>query len=163
LTPIASVRPRADDARRFGGAFRTIEDQKMKTSTIVRAVQAALIAAAVAGTSTAALADIKDYKFELVDQSVQAGPDKVVTVRLVNTKTDKPVPDAVIFASRLDMAPDGMQEMATKVTAMPGTEPGTYRFKASFGMAGRWQLSLGAKVQGETGTVENKLVITAQK
>ncbi|MCK1606283.1 FixH family protein [Bradyrhizobium sp. 166] len=135
----------------------------MKTFTIARAVWAALIAAAVAVTSTAALADIKDYKFELVDQSVQAGPDKVVTVRLVNTKTGKPVPDAVIFASRLDMAPDGMQEMATKVTPMPGTEPGTYRFKASFGMAGRWQLSLGAKVQGETGTVENKLVITAQK
>src|SRR4051794_13604008 len=135
----------------------------MKTSTIVRAVQAALIAAAVAGTSTAALADIKDYKFELVDQSVQAGPDKVVTVRLVNKKTGKPVPDAVIFASRLDMAPDGMQEMVTKVTSMPGTEPGTYRFKANFSMAGRWQLSLGAKVQGETGTVENKLVVTAKQ
>jgi hypothetical protein len=29
-------------------------------------------------------------------------------------------------------------------------------------MAGRWQLSLGAKVQGESGTVDNKLVITAQ-
>ncbi|MCK1291938.1 MULTISPECIES: FixH family protein [unclassified Bradyrhizobium] len=135
----------------------------MKTSTIARAVEAALIAAAVAGTSPAALADIKDYKFELVDQSVQAGPDKVITVKLVNTKNGKPVPDAVIFASRLDMAPDGMQEMATKVTSMPGTEPGTYRFKATFGMAGRWQLSLGAKVQGESGTVENKLVITAQK
>jgi len=135
----------------------------MKTSTFARAVQAALIAAAIGGASTAALADIKDHKFELVDQSVQAGPDKIITVRLVNTKTGKPVPDAVIFASRLDMAPDGMQEMATKVTAMPGTEPGTYRFKATFGMAGRWQLSLGAKVQGETGTVENKLVITAQK
>ncbi|MGY4592507.1 hypothetical protein ACVWXL_000253 [Bradyrhizobium sp. GM22.5] len=135
----------------------------MKTSTIARAVEAALIAAAVAGTSTAALADIKDYKFELVDQSVQAGPDKVITVKLVNTKNGKPVPDAVIFASRLDMAPDGMQEMATKVTPMPGTEPGTYRLKATFGMAGRWQLSLGAKVQGESGTVENKLVITAQK
>ncbi|MGY4299873.1 hypothetical protein ACVWXN_007968 [Bradyrhizobium sp. i1.4.4] len=135
----------------------------MKTTTFARAVPAALIAATVASTSTAVLADIKDYKFELVDQSVQAGPDKVITVRLVNTKSGKPVPDAVIFASRLDMAPDGMQEMATKVTAMPGTEPGTYRFKATFGMAGRWQLSLGAKVQGETGTVENKLVITAQK
>jgi len=135
----------------------------MQTSTFARAVQAALIAAAIGGASTAALADIKDYKFELVNQSVQAGPDKIITVRLVNTKTGKPVPDAVIFASRLDMAPDGMQEMATKVTAMPGTEPGTYRFKASFSMAGRWQLSLGAKVQGETGTVENKLVITAQK
>jgi hypothetical protein len=61
------------------------------------------------------------------------------------------------------MAPDGMQEMATKVTPMPGTEPGTYRFKATFSMAGRWQLSLGAKLQGETGTVENKLVVTAEK
>ena len=30
-------------------------------------------------------------------------------------------------------------------------------------MEGRWQLSLGAKVQDETGTVENKLVIQAGK
>jgi len=135
----------------------------MKTSIFARAIQAALITAAIAGGSTATLADIKDYKFELVEQSVQATPDKVITVRLVNTKTGKLVPDAVIFASRLDMAPDGMQEMVTKLTPMPGTEPGTYRFKASFSMAGRWQLSLGAKVQGETGTVDNKLVITAQK
>ena len=134
----------------------------MKTFTYARAVQAALIAAAI-GSSTAALADIKDYKFELVSQTVEAGPDKVITVRLMNTKTGKPVSDAVIFATRLDMAPDGMQEMATKIAPVPGAEPGTYKFKASFSMAGRWQLSLGAKVQGETGTVENKLVITAQK
>lgn len=133
----------------------------MKTYIFARAVQAALIAAVI-GVSTAALADIKDYKFELVDQSVQSGPDNLIIVRLLNTKTGKPVPDAVIFATRLDMAPDAMQEMVTKVTPMPGTEPGTYRFRASFSMAGRWQLSLGAKVQGETGTVENKLVITAQ-
>ena len=44
---------------------------------------------------------------------------------------------------------------------MPGVEPGTYRFKATLNMAGGWQLSLGAKVQGETGTVENKLVLKA--
>jgi hypothetical protein len=135
----------------------------MKTFTLTRAVQAALIAAVMGGTSTAVMADIKDYKFELVDQTVQPGPDKIITVRLMNTKTGKPVSDAVIFATRLDMSPDGMQEMVTKIAPMPGGEPGTYRFKASFGMAGRWQLSLGAKVQGETGTVENKLVITAQK
>jgi hypothetical protein len=135
----------------------------MKTFTLTRAVQAALIAAAMGGTSTAAMADIKDYKFELVDQTVQAGPDKIITVRLMNTKTGKPVPDAVIFATRLDMTPDGMQEMVTKIAPAPGGEPGTYKFKASLGMAGRWQLSLGAKVQGETGTVESKLVVTAQK
>ena len=135
----------------------------MKTSRYSRAFQAALIGIAMTGSITMARADIKDYKFELVDQTVQAGPDKVIAVKLMNTKTGKPVPDAVIFATRLDMAPDGMQEMATKISPMPGGEPGTYKFKATFGMAGRWQLSLGAKVQGETGSVENKLVITAQK
>ena len=135
----------------------------MKTSRYSRGLQAALIGIAVTGLVSIARADIKDYKFELVDQAVQAGPDKVITVRLMNTKTGKPVPDAVIFAVRLDMAPDGMQEMATKIAPMPGGDPGTYKFKATFGMAGRWQLSLGAKVQGETGTVDNNLVITAQK
>jgi len=135
----------------------------MKTLNFVRAIPAALIVAACGGSSTAALADIKDYKFELVDRMVQAGPDRVMTVRLMNTRTGKPVPDAVIFATRLDMAPDAMQEMATKVTPVPAAEPGTYKFKASFGMEGRWQLSLGAKVQGETGTVAGKFVITAQK
>lgn len=135
----------------------------MKTSTSTRAIAAALIALSLAAAPKLALAAVTDYEFQLVEPTVQPGADKIVTVRLVNKKTGKPVPDAVVFASRLDMSPDGMQEMATKVTAMPGTEPGTYRFKATFGMAGRWQLSLGAKVQGETGTVESKLVITAQK
>ena len=135
----------------------------MKTITAARALAAALIGLAIIGAPKLALADIRDYEFQLVEPIVQTGADRVVSVRLVNTKTSKPVPDAVIFASRLDMAPDGMQEMVTKVTSMPGTEPGTYRFKANFSMAGRWQLSLGAKVQGETGTVESKLVVTAQK
>jgi YtkA-like len=135
----------------------------MKVTIWTHAIAAALIGLSLAGVPQFAFAAITDYEFQLVEPTVQAGADKIVTVRLVNKKTGQPVPDAVVFASRLDMAPDGMQEMATKVTAMPGTEPGTYRFKATFGMAGRWQLSLGAKVQGENGTVESKLVITAQK
>jgi hypothetical protein len=134
----------------------------MKSTNLSRALGAALFTMAMLGTS-AALADIKDYEFQLVDQIVRTGQDKVVTVRLVNKKTGKAVPDAVIFATRLDMAPDGMEEMATKVDSVPSGEPGTYSFKATFSMAGRWQLSLGAKVQGETGTVESKLVVTAQK
>jgi hypothetical protein len=129
-----------------------------------RSLRGALIAVAAVGmVSTAAFADIKDYKFELIDQTIQTGPDKIIVVRLINTKTGKAVPDAVIFAARLDMAPDGMAEMATKISQTPGSEPGIYKFKATFSMAGRWQLSLGAKVQGESGTVENKFVITAQK
>ncbi len=135
----------------------------MITFNFARALPLAL-AIAVAGTATAALADAKDYRFELVDQTVQAGPtDKVITVRLVNIKTGKPVPDAIVFATRLDMAPEGMPEMATKVAPVQGAEPGTYKFKATFGMTGRWQLALGAKIQGETGSVDSKLVIPAQK
>ena len=130
---------------------------------MARATAAVLVGLAFAGSLRTASAEISDYEFQLVEQAIQAGPDKIVTVRLVNKKTGKPVPDAVIFATRLDMAPDGMQEMATKIAAVPGGEPGTYSFKANFGMAGRWQLSLGAKVQGETGTVESKLVVAAQK
>jgi hypothetical protein len=133
----------------------------MKTSIVARALLAASVGAAFAGAP--AQAEIKNYEFQLVQPTVQAGADRIITVRLVDKTTGKPVPDAVIFATRLDMAPDAMQEMATKVTPMPGTEPGTYRFKANFGMAGHWQLSLGAKVQGETGTVEDKLIITADK
>ena len=132
----------------------------MTTIKLARVALAALIGAALTG---AAHADIKNYEFQLAQPTVKTGADRVVTVRLVDKSSGKAIPDAVIFAIRLDMAPDGMQEMATKVTAMPGTEPGTYRFKANFSMAGRWQLSLGAKVQGETGTVENKLVVTAEK
>ena len=134
----------------------------MKSFNYARALQEALIGVAMTGSVTAARADIKDYEFQLIDRSVRKG-DAVISVRLVHKPDGKPVPDAVIFATRLDMAPDGMQEMATKIAPMPSAEPGVYKFKATLTMAGGWQLSLGAKVQGETETVENKLVITAQK
>ena len=135
----------------------------MNTLNISRPLWVALIGLATLGFASIAHAEIKDYEFQLIDQTVKAGSDKTIAVRLVNKTNGKSVPDAVIFATRLDMAPDGMQEMATKIAPITSAEPGTYKFKATFGMAGRWQLSLGAKVQGETGTVESKLVITAQK
>jgi hypothetical protein len=141
-------------------AHQNIEDCNMKSYIYARAFQAALIGLAAIGSAGNARADIKDYEFQLVDQTVKKG-DAIISVRLVHKPDGKPVSNAVIFATRLDMAPDGMQEMATKVTPMPGAEPGTYRFKATLNMAGGWQLSLGAKVQGETGTVENKLVLKA--
>ena len=135
----------------------------MKKLHISRALRAALIGIAVIGSAGIARADIKDYEFKLIDPTVTVGKDKIVTVQLINKTTGKAVPDAVIFATRLDMAPEGMPEMATKIVREPGGEPGSYRFKAAFGMEGRWLLSLGAKVQGETGTVESKLIITVQK
>ena len=126
-----------------------------------RALRAIMLGLALASTASIARADVKDYEFQLVDSNLKMGPDALIAVKLVNKLTGKPVPDAVIFTTRLDMAPEGMQEMATKIAPMPNTEPGVYKFKATLSMAGGWQLSLGAKVQGETGTVENKLVVKA--
>ena len=131
----------------------------MTKNLFARALAAALLAAVV---SAPALADIKDYEFQLVQQEAKVG-EAVLSVRLVDKRTGKPVPDAVIFAKRIDMAPDSMEEMTSKIDQVPSTEPGIYRFKAKLSMAGGWRLSLGAKVQGETGTVENKLVLQAVK
>lgn len=108
-----------------------------------------------------AFADVKDFEFRLVQSEVKKGDGALIAVQLVNKKTGKPVPDAVIAAKRIDMAPDGMATMDSPLEAMPSTEPGVYRFKTNLSMAGRWQLSLAAKVQGETGTVQSKLVLKA--
>lgn len=132
----------------------------MKNRTFARAFLAALIGIAMTGLVTLARADIKDYEFQLVDKIVKSG-DATISVRLIHKPDGKPVSDAVIFAKRLDMAPDGMETMKTTIEPMPSTEPGVHKFKAAVTMEGGWQLSLGAKVQGETGTVESKLVIKA--
>jgi len=132
----------------------------MNSCTYARALRVALIGIAVTGSATLARADIKDYEFQLVEKSVKKG-DAIISVRLVHKPDGKPVPNAVIFATRLDMAPDGMETMKTTIEPMHSTEPGIYKFKAEVTMEGGWQLSLAAKVQGEIGTVENKLVIKA--
>ena len=136
----------------------------MTKNPFARAVPAVLLGAALSASACAplALADVKDYRFELVQQEAKVG-EAVIAVRLVDQRSGKPVPDAVVFAKRLDMAPDAMVEMATKVEQVPSTEPGVYRFKAKLSMQGRWRLSLAAKIQGETGTVEDRLVLQAAK
>jgi hypothetical protein len=125
-----------------------------------RAVSAALLGAALSATAFPAFADTKDYRFELVQQEAKVG-EAVLSVRLLDKRSGKPVPDAVIFAKRIDMAPDSMDEMTSTLAQLPSTEPGLYRFKTKLTMAGGWRLSLGAKVQGETGTVSDRLVFRA--
>jgi len=122
---------------------------------------AALIGLACTGVASRAWAAIGDYEFQLVQSEIKKGDAAIVTVRLVDKRSGKVVPDAIIFAKRIDMAPDGMAEMAEPIEQLPSTEPGIYRFKAALVMAGGWRLSLGAKVQGETGTLENKLSFKA--
>ena len=123
---------------------------------------AALGSVLLAATAATATADIKDYEFQLVAKELKQGETEVA-VRLLHTPSGQAVPNAVIFAKRIDMGPDGMETMESPIEAMPSAEPGVYRFKTNLTMAGNWALSLGAKVQGETGTLENKLVLKATK
>jgi hypothetical protein len=130
--------------------------------TITQTLRALVAALPLAAIAVPTLADIKDYDFRLLQSELQQGNGVIVTVQLIDKRSGKPVPDAVIFAKRIDMAPDGMETMTSPIEAMPSAEPGSYRFKTNLTMAGGWRLSLGAKIQGETGTLENKLILKAR-
>ena len=125
---------------------------------LIRAGAALAAAASLAG---AALAGADDYAFEPVQAQVRKGDDAVVSVRLRHKATGKPVTDAVIIRTRIDMAPDGMAEMASPLTAVPSDEPGVYSFRTELAMAGRWLLSIAAKVQGEPETVVGRITFRA--
>ena len=135
----------------------------MKLSLSRRACAAALIVAVTATASTSAFADPQDYEFRLVEAEIKQGDGAVVAVQLIDRRSGTRVPDAVIFTTSIDMAPDGMAMMASPISALPTTDPGVYRFRTNLTMAGGWQLSLAARVQGETAPIEATLVLKAVK
>jgi YtkA-like len=132
----------------------------MNARTRAAAIGSATLVLAMAAL-TPVRADPKDYEFQLVSKEVKKG-DAVIAVKLVHKPSGRAIPDALIIAKRIDMGPDNMASMAAPLEPVPGGEPGVYQFKTNLEMAGRWALSLGAKVQGETGTVQSKLIVTAK-
>lgn len=124
---------------------------------------ASVFAAAMSLTNAAVIAAATDYVFEPVAAELKKGDDVVIAVRLLHKPTGKPVSDAVIVRTRVDMAPDNMADMASPVAVVPGSEPGTYVFKTEMPMAGRYLLSLAVKVQGEPETVVGKVVFKVVK
>ena len=123
---------------------------------------AALIGILSLSVASTALAGAKDYEFQPIAVDVKNAAGSDLAIRLINKVTGKPVEGAVLFRTRLDMSPDSMSEMQAKHVAMPGNEPGVYRFTADFTMAGRWALKIQAKVPGEAETVEGTVVVTAK-
>lgn len=124
---------------------------------------AAAVAATLSLAASVAMAGAGDYAFEPVNPEMKKGDDVTLSIRLTNKQTGKPVADAVIFRTRVDMAPDGMAEMESAVAALPSQEPGVYAFKTDLPMAGRYQVTLSAKVQGEPETVTGKVIVKATK
>ena len=135
----------------------------MTTHLLIRAARFTALAGVVTlALASSAFAGAKDYEFQPVAANVKNGNGSEVAVRLINTLTNQPVEGAVLFRTRLDMSPESMGEMQAKHTAMPGSEPGIYRFKADFTMAGGWAFKVQAKVPGEAETVEGTVVFTAK-
>ena len=124
---------------------------------------ATALAVCLALVAQTALAGAKDYTLELVETSRPVGAGAILTVRLTDLRSSTPVEDAVIFATRMDMAPDGMETMTTPVTLLPTEAPGMYRFATDLTMAGNWRFSVAVKVQGEPETVEAELLLQAEQ
>ena len=130
--------------------------------TFHTALRAGLAGLALSFGATQALAAAADYEFQPLSIDVKNGAGSELAVKLVHKPTGKPVPNAVLFRTRLDMSPDSMGEMTAKHAAVPTTEPGVYRFKADFTMAGGWAFKIMAKVPGETETVQATVVFKAK-
>jgi hypothetical protein len=127
------------------------------------ALAAALLVTAFGLGSAPALAGAADYEFQPTAPEIRKGDDIIVSVRLVNKQTKKPVEGAVIIRTRIDMSPDKMADMVSPVAPVEAKEPGLYSFKTDLPMAGNYLFSLAAKVQGEPETVTGKVVLKAVK
>ena len=130
------------------------------TRTVCGILLSQTLAFGVAQTASAAPTD---YAFNVATSELHQGAGAIISVALTDLRTNKPVADAVIFTTRLDMAPEGMEGMTTPVEAVASDVPGQYQFKAELAMAGNWRFQIAAKVQGEPETVQGELTLGVQK
>jgi len=128
-----------------------------------RSILAATAVLAAVSLAAAAFAGADDYVFEPVNAEIKSSNVATVAVRLVHKPSGKPVTDAAIVQTRIDMSPDGMASMASAIVPLPSPGPGVYAFKAPLTMAGRWLLTVSVKVQGEPDTVIGRITFKVNR
>jgi hypothetical protein len=114
------------------------------------------------GMSGAVKADQKEYRFEAVETQIPAAQNGSVKIRLVHVPDGKPVTNAVLFQSKLEMAMQGMVPMSTKVLSVVPDGTGVYSVTVDFSMPGSWTLTVSAKVQGEAATIVGTVPVVAK-
>jgi hypothetical protein len=130
-------------------------------NSILPTARIALAALLFSATALQAFAGAADYDFQPIKTELPTGPESEFAVKIVDKRTGKPVPDAVIFSTRLDMAPDGMEMMRSTLDPLPSSEPGVYKFKLNLNMAGGWRFLIAAKIQGEEETAKGEIILKA--
>jgi Cu(I)/Ag(I) efflux system membrane fusion protein len=133
-------------------------------TSIVRALWRAAIAAAALTTLSvlaqpATAADV--VTFEAMTSEIAVGDGVRFEVRVLDAGGQPVTSPVMVTALRLDMGPDGMEGMMTRVVTVPTDQPGVIALEADFTMAGRWALTLTTTVSGVE--VTGSVTLTAIK
>ena len=119
------------------------------------------IALAIMALASPLLAAADNYEFQAGVGEFKAGRGRVISIKLIDKRTKKPVPGATFVHTTLDMSPENMADTKGKIVPDTSTDPDVYRFKADFSLSGVWALKLKAKVPGESQTVDGVLILRA--
>lgn len=124
----------------------------------------ALIAASLAfvfASSHSGIAASDQPRWEAVKAEVPTGKAVRLEVRLIGAGGAPVVSGVTVASTRLDMGPDGMAAMTAPLKPVPGSSPGVIAFDSEIAMAGRWALTITAKVEGRPQPVSGVVVFTA--
>lgn len=101
------------------------------------------------------------HAWEAVNETVSVGKKVKVAVRLTGLKPP-PEPDKITVTSvELDMGPDGMAMMKAPLKRLPSSEAGIIAFETDLVMAGRWEMTIFASVEGEPEPYSGSVIFTA--
>jgi Cu(I)/Ag(I) efflux system membrane fusion protein len=106
-------------------------------------------------------ADANGARWEAVSAQVLAGQNVRLTLRLVDANSNVIAAPITVTSTRLDMGPDNMAAMMAPLRPVPNTEPGTLAFDTDLTMAGRWALTISARVEGYAEPITGMVVFTA--
>jgi len=125
------------------------------------ALSTALLFLLLAGMAIPVFGNSDHYVFELIENEVPVGNRIEFSVRIIHKATGEPITDAMIFADRIDMTPDGKPDRSTHLAALSSDDPGIYRYRANLVEAGNWQLTLMTMIPGAQSMVEGIMILKA--
>ncbi|WP_428521248.1 efflux RND transporter periplasmic adaptor subunit [Pseudorhodoplanes sp.] len=130
----------------------------MNFTAVLRIVLVCMTAIAPIPLNRAAAQDAP--AFEAVKSEVSVGKDIRIELKLAGVEPAPASRDVTVEKARLDMGPDGMEAMAAPLKPVPGASPGVLVYQADLAMAGRWALSITARIKGRKEPVTSTVIFT---